>query len=79
MENFHLQQIMHFLKKHGSDLAVCTMFESRYMQDAALQGGVSMLYKLFTNPLTRLSNQVAWEKDLDTMDTMQLVNPQRYP
>lgn len=48
-ENFHLQQIYHFLKslqKLSPDLAVCTMFENKCMQEVSLRVGISMLYKL---------------------------------
>lgn len=53
MENFHLQQILHFLnsiQKGGADLTVRAMFENRCVQGAALWGGISMLYRLLFSP-----------------------------
>lgn len=57
-----INKIYHFLKtlqKNSSDLAVRTMFKNRCMQESSLQEGVSMLYKLFSNPPARLSYQAA--------------------
>lgn len=57
-ESLHLQQIYHFvnsLRKEGSDLGVQTMFENRCIQDAAMRGDISMLYKLLADSTARLS------------------------